>query len=71
MRNIHSGVTLSLVVALVACSANPPAPVIDRMGSSANKATTNKPPAPSKQTKQKNDVKSADWRPDTYTVKKR
>ena len=68
MRYINSGVILSLVLAIVACSANPPAPVIDRMSSS--KATTNKPSAPSKQTKQKIDAKSADWRPDNYTVKK-
>jgi lipoprotein NlpD len=70
MRNIHSAVTLCLVLAMVACSANPPAPVIDRMGSSATKATTNKPSALNKQTKQKTEAKSADWRPDNYTVKK-
>lgn len=70
MRNIHSWVILCFVLAMTACSENPPAPVIDRMSSSASKATTNKPSALSKQTKQKTDVKSADWRPDNYTVKK-
>ncbi len=70
MRNIHSWVILCFVLAMTACSENPPAPVIDRMSSSASKATTNKPSALSKQTKQKTDAKSADWRPDNYTVKK-
>jgi lipoprotein NlpD len=70
MPNFNSWVILLLVLALVACSANPPAPVIDRMGSGANKAIANKQSTTSKQTKQKTDVKSADWRPDNYTVKK-
>lgn len=70
MRNIYSGIILCLILAVAACSANPPAPVIDRMGSSTSKSTTNKPSAPSKQIKQKTDAKSADWRPDNYTVKK-
>jgi lipoprotein NlpD len=70
MRHTHSGIILWLALVIAACSANPPAPVIDRMNSSTGKASTIKTPVPNKQAKQKADSKSSDWRPDNYTVKK-
>lgn len=54
---------------LVACSTNPPAPVIDRLP--ANKiAKANKAKSAAKTALNRVEYKAGDWRPDTYTVKK-
>ncbi|HSH53757.1 MAG TPA: peptidoglycan DD-metalloendopeptidase family protein [Methylotenera sp.] len=54
------------MLSFVACSSNPPAPVIDRLP--ANKSsTTNKS---GKSTATRPVYKAGDWRPDTYIVKK-
>lgn len=63
MRNTAFFIPLFLAFWLVACSSNPPAPVIDRLPSS--QANTQKESVGSKPTN-----KAGDWRPDTYTVKK-
>lgn len=61
-----------LMLSFVACSSNPPAPVIDRLP--ANKpGTANQPSAANKSGKSlatRPVYKAGDWRPDTYIVKK-
>ena len=52
-----------LLINLVACGSNPPAPVIDRLPES--KSSTQKNTAATRPT-----YKAGDWRPDTYVVKK-
>lgn len=69
MRHTLNFATLYLSISLVACTNNPPAPVIDRL-------PTNTPSKPALSTAQKNSTanrptyKAGDWRPDSYIVKK-
>jgi len=72
MSKLSSSIILSLALVIVACSSNPPAPVIDRVSTSNNNNSNkpNTPNTPSKKTSHKNESKPADWRPDSYTVKK-
>ncbi|MDP3087277.1 MAG: peptidoglycan DD-metalloendopeptidase family protein [Methylotenera sp.] len=55
--------TFWLLINLVACGSNPPAPVIDRLP--ASKSSTQKNSVATRPT-----YKAGDWRPDTYVVKK-
>lgn len=55
-----------LMLSFVACSSNPPAPVIDRLP--ANKPSTSNKSGKSIATRPV--YKAGDWRPDTYIVKK-
>ena len=61
--------TIAIALTMAACSSSPPAPVIDRLPQQKSgekpQTTTEKSP-----TEAANAQKSADWRPDTYTVKK-
>ncbi len=64
-----------LIVNLVSCASNPPAPVIDRTPAKPSKPEPSKPDVdkPELVTTPKNtnpSNKPSDWRPDTYTVKK-
>lgn len=69
MRGSLYSATLWLALSLVACTSNPPAPVVDRL-------PVNKPNKPDSPATQKNSTtsrptyKAGDWRPDTYIVKK-
>lgn len=63
MRSTRYFIAVFFAICLTACSSSPPAPVIDRLPTS--KAS---PQKDSSATKPSN--KSADWRPDTYIVKK-
>lgn len=61
--------SLLLAISLVACSSNPPAPVVDRLPS--GKSSSPAPPSAQKNTATNRPTyKAGDWRPDTYIVKK-
>ena len=69
MRNIFYVILLFLALCLAACTSDPPAPVIDRLPTStSSKAEATS--APKLSTKNRPTYKTADWRPDTYIVKK-
>lgn len=66
MRTTYYLAILWLTLSLLACSSNPPAPVIDRLP--ANKSVN--AAKPGKSLTNRPVYKAGDWRPDTYIVKK-
>ncbi|MDP1766759.1 MAG: peptidoglycan DD-metalloendopeptidase family protein [Methylotenera sp.] len=69
MRNTTYFTTLLLVISLVACSSNPPAPVVDRLPASKPSSAAS-PSVQKSATAGRPTYKAGDWRPDSYIVKK-
>ncbi|MDO9393029.1 MAG: peptidoglycan DD-metalloendopeptidase family protein [Methylotenera sp.] len=69
MRNTAYFTTLLLAISLVACSSNPPAPVVDRLPASKPSSAAS-PSAQKSITANRPTYKAGDWRPDSYIVKK-
>ncbi|MDP1657938.1 MAG: peptidoglycan DD-metalloendopeptidase family protein [Methylotenera sp.] len=69
MRNTTYFTTFLFAISLVACSSNPPAPVVDRLPASKPGSAVS-PGAQKSATASRPTYKAGDWRPDTYVVKK-
>lgn len=69
MRGVFYFATLCLSIGTVACSSNPPAPVMDRLPSSKS-STVDASNIKKNTALTRPTYKPGDWRPDTYVVKK-
>lgn len=63
----HIFFIIVVLLAIAACSSSPPAPVVDRLPQKSGEKSQSSVKGPAEATSIE---KSADWRPDTYTVKK-